>query len=169
MSSTIRLRAVEPHDTPSRLRTLPSWLLSQSANVGHRFVSSALAAHDLRKHHFNALLALDELGAVNQADLGRRMSLDRSYVTAVIADLETRGAVARDSDPADARRKVVRLTPKGAALLAELETSVAHAQDALLSGLDAAQRRQLQELLTLVVGRPDEPHRHIAAGGMEPG
>src|SRR4051794_23727255 len=65
-------------DAPARLRTKPSWLLSQAALAGDRLVSEALAAEGVRKYHFRVLIALADDGPLSQADLGRRLGIDRS-------------------------------------------------------------------------------------------
>ena len=79
-------------DSPRRLRSLPSWLTSQVALQGDRLVSEALAEAGVRKHHFTVLTALSEAGAVSQAELGRRLWLDRSDLHAVLNDLEREGS-----------------------------------------------------------------------------
>ena len=61
----------------------------------------------MRRHHFTVLTALSEAGAVSQAELGRRLWLDRSDLHAVLSDLERDGFVARVRDEADRRRNLV--------------------------------------------------------------
>jgi len=136
---------------PRQLRRLPSWLLSQAALQGHRIVSETLAAEGMRKHHFTVLLTLDEYGASSQAELGRRLSIDRSDMAAVMADLERDGLVSRARDERDRRRNVVRLTAAGSATLERLGARIARAQEQLLEPLSAGERRQLEALLTQVL------------------
>ena len=145
---------------PRRLWRLPSWLMSNTALSAHRLVSDGLAAERYRKPHFTVLVALDELGTASQAALGRRLAIDRSDMVALINELERDGLVARDRDEQDRRRKLVRLTPAGTRMLERLDARVEQAQDALLAPLSAAERRELQRLLTLLV----EHH----AGGTAP-
>ena len=128
-------------NSPQRLRTLPSWLTSQVALRGDRLVSEALAEAGVRKHHFTVLTALSESGAVSQAELGRRLWLDRSDLHAVLNDLEREGLVARVRDEADRRRNLVALTPEGTDALVRWDARVEAAQDALLAPLSAAERR----------------------------
>jgi DNA-binding MarR family transcriptional regulator len=142
---------METTDAPQRLRALPSWLLSQAALQGHRLVSEGLAADGLRKYHFTVLLALDEQGPTSQAALGRRLSIDRSDMVAVINDLEGKGLLVRSPDPHDRRRNVIALTPAGEQALARLDARVNEAQAALLAALTERERRDLVRLLTRVV------------------
>jgi DNA-binding MarR family transcriptional regulator len=138
-------------DTPRRLTTLPSWLTGQVAAQGDRLVSEGLGEAGVRKHHFTALTALAEHGATSQAELGRRVWVDRSDLHAVLNDLERDGLVARVRDEGDRRRNLVELTQAGAAALQRLDARVDAAQDALLEPLSAAERRELLVLLGRVV------------------
>ena len=146
---------METQSAPRRLWRLPSWLVSQVALQGARLVGDGLAADGLRRYHFTVLVALDEDGPTSQAALGRRLSIDRSDMVAVINDLERDGLVARERDADDRRRNVIHLTPSGERALKRLDARVAEAQDALLAPLSAKERRELERLLTRVV----EHHR----------
>jgi DNA-binding MarR family transcriptional regulator len=138
-------------DSPHRLTMLPSWLTGQVAQAGARLVAEALAEADVRRHHFAVLTALAEQGATSQAELGRRLWLDRSDLHAVLNDLEGRGWVARVRDARDRRRNLVQLTPSGESALHELDARVDTAQEALLEPLSADERTQLTPLLARLV------------------
>ena len=135
-------------DAPQRLQRLPSWLLSASALLGDRLVNEALATEGVRKYHFRVLVALSDDGPLSQADLGRRLSIDRSDMAAVVAELEQRELVARARDDRDRRRNVVTVTAGGEDALARMDAAIAAAQDDLLAPLSAPERQQLTELLT---------------------
>jgi DNA-binding MarR family transcriptional regulator len=143
---------------PSRLRRLPSWLLNQAALHANRLVNERFAAAGVRRYHFPVLVALDEQGPASQAALGRRLSIDRSDMVAVLNDLERDGLVARARDDRDRRRNLVRLTPAGAGALKRLDARVQDAQDSLLEPLSATERRELRRLLTRVVEHHGELH-----------
>jgi DNA-binding MarR family transcriptional regulator len=140
------------------LRRLPSFLLNQAALNANRIVAEGLAAEGVRRPHFAVLVALDEGGPASQAELGRRLSIDRSDMVAVLNDLEREGLVARARDESDRRRNVVRLTKAGASALDRLGEQVAEAQRALLAPLSAHERRDLERLLTRVVEHHGERH-----------
>jgi DNA-binding MarR family transcriptional regulator len=138
-------------DAPNRLRQLPSWLLSEAARRGHQLVSDGFAEEGLRKPHFTVLVTLDEIGPASQAELGRRLWIDRKNMVAVINDLEAAGLVERTVDEQDRRRNAVLLTTAGTATLGRLNARADAAQDALLAGLSAKDRRDLERLLRRVV------------------
>jgi DNA-binding MarR family transcriptional regulator len=138
-------------DSPRRLTELPSWLTAQVAQHGARLVTDALGAAGMRRHHFAVLTALAEQGATSQAELGRRLWLDRSDLHAVLNDLESRELVARIRDEHDRRRNLVQITPAGQATLRDLDARVDAAQSELLAPLSPGERDELLALLRRVL------------------
>jgi MarR family transcriptional regulator, lower aerobic nicotinate degradation pathway regulator len=136
---------------PARLWDFPTWLLKQAAGHAHRIVLADITAAGARKDHFAVLTALAELGAASQADVGRRLGLDRSDISALMDELEAQGLVTRERDAEDRRRNVVRLTARGAELQQELDAIVAAAQERMLEPLDEADREALTALLARLV------------------
>jgi len=139
------------YDPPERMRGLPSWLVSELARRGQTLVGEALAQEGARRQHFVVLTSLAEQGAASQAELGRRLWIDRSDLHALLGELERDGLVTRVRDAEDRRRNVVRLTPEGEAALARLDERVDSAQMALLEPLTAKERREIISLLERVV------------------
>ena len=135
---------------PRRLTKLPSWLAGQAAQRAARLVGEALGEEGLRRHHFAVMTALAEDGAASQAELGRRVWLDRSDLHAVLNELERDGLVARKQDASDRRRNLVELTPGGMRTLKRLDARVDAAQEAFVGPLSADERRELMRLLAAV-------------------
>jgi DNA-binding MarR family transcriptional regulator len=133
---------------PARVRALPSWLLARAARRSHLVVLDQLATVGLRKHHYVVLAALVEFGPAIQAELGRRLGLDRSDVVAVINDLERRRFVTRNPDLNDRRLKIVNITEDGERMLDRLDELVQHANDLLLQPLSPDERSQFTDVLT---------------------
>ena len=139
------------YEPPERLRHLPTWLTAEVARRGRRLVTESLAQEGARRQHFTVLTSLAEQGPMSQAELGRRLSIDRSDLHALLAELEQDGSVARARDEHDRRRNVVTLTRAGAKALARLDTLIDAAQDALLQPLSAPEQRELRRLLQKVL------------------
>jgi MarR family transcriptional regulator, lower aerobic nicotinate degradation pathway regulator len=139
------------YDPPRRMTGLPSWLAGQLAAAATRIVADALAPEGVRRQHFAVLTALAERGAASQAELGRRLAIDRSDMHALLGDLERDGLVARVRDERDRRRLLVELTPAGAGTLERLDRRIDAAQEALVAPLSSADRRELRRLLALLV------------------
>ena len=146
---------MNPYDPPERLRRLPSWQIAQVANHAARLVADALAQEGgRRRQHYSVLSALAENGPASQADLGRRLWIDRSDLHALLADLEQDGLVARVRDERDRRRNVVTITGAGDAALKRLDKRVQGAQAELLRPLSEADAAALQRLLAQILDRP---------------
>ena len=139
------------YDPPQRLQRLPSWLAAQVARRAQRLVEEALAEEGARRPHFTVLTSLAEQGSASQADLGRRLWIDRSDLHAILNELESNGLIARVRDETDRRRNVVALTRAGRTALARLDKRIDAAQEALLTSLSATERRELRRLLERVV------------------
>ena len=135
----------EQHALP-RLRRLPSWLFSKMALRGTRLTTELLGDTSLRSD-FAVLSALETFGPISQAELGRRLDMDRSDVVAVLNRLEHDRYVRRDPDPHDRRRNRIHLMPSGQRHLDELERRFDQVQDALLRPLSEVERGQLTHLL----------------------
>lgn len=136
---------------PTRLRTLPSWLLTQTALHTQRLVTEGLAAADAYRYHYSLLSALEEFGPASQADLGRRCGIDRSDMVAMVNELTASKLIERTADASDRRRNIITITPAGRRRLRKLDRVVAGIQDHVLGPLALGERKQLVSLLTRVL------------------
>lgn len=135
---------------PARLRRLASWQANKVSILGARMTARHMPL--TARSDFAVLAALEEYGALSQADLGRRLGLDRNEVSGIVARLAGARHVNRQANPADRRRNVVTLTASGRRYLEEIQRHADAAQDELLVGLDPAERQQLNELLAKLLG-----------------
>ena len=135
-----------PPAAPERLRRLPSWLVNHLAGRANRLMTARLGRLSLRTD-YAVLASLHESGPASQAELGRRLAIDRSDMVAVLNRLEAQGHAVRRSDERDRRRNAITITATGRRLLAELEAQVELAQHDLLAPLSPEQRRELLALL----------------------
>jgi DNA-binding MarR family transcriptional regulator len=143
---------MDPLGAPARLHSRVIWLLGQTTNQGHRLIAERMHATNVPSRSYYPLLAaLAESGATSQADLGRRIGLDRSDVTAAVTDLEERGYLERAPDPADRRRNLVRITEQGEAFLRKLDSELNTAQEELLGPLSPSEREALVAMLARLV------------------
>ncbi|TDC37418.1 MarR family transcriptional regulator [Micromonospora sp. 15K316] len=122
-----------------------------------RRVNEELARADARKWHFAVLATLDEFGAASQAELSDRTRIYRSDLVAVINELTARGQVDRAPDPADRRRNLITLTQAGRRQLRELDKVLAEVEEEVLAPLSPVERKQLTDLLTVLVEHHGQP------------
>jgi DNA-binding MarR family transcriptional regulator len=141
---------------PARLRRLTSWQANKVSILGARMTARHMPL--TARSDFAVLAALEEYGALSQADLGRRLGLDRNDVSGIVTRLESDRHVDRQVDPANRRRNVVTLTTSGKRYLEDIQQHADAAQDELLTGLSTTERQQLNELLAkLLNGHRAQP------------
>jgi DNA-binding MarR family transcriptional regulator len=141
-------------DRPQRLTALTTYLLSQTAKIAKRELDQALAERGMRLRHMAVLALLDE-GPITQLELGRRLALDPSDVTATVDDLEAAGLAARTLDQTDRRRKIVSLTSGGRREIDDLDEMARALADTLLEPIPERRRRQWHQDLLLVLRARD--------------
>lgn len=90
------------------------------------------------------VLAGADAGPLTQAELGRRLWLEKSTVSRLIAGLERRGWVVRRRDDANRRFVRVELTDRGRDLSAELTTFMSDRHRRIEAELTAAEREALR-------------------------
>ncbi|GAA1288349.1 hypothetical protein Psi02_71480 [Planotetraspora silvatica] len=153
-------------ETPARWESLPSWLLTQTANHAHRLVADGFSSVHARGYHYRLLATLEELGPASQAALGRRSGIHLSDMVATVNELADRKLVERAPDPSDRRRNIISLTAAGTRQLRRLEERLAERQDELLAPLSPEERLRLTDLLSRLldhhnrrIDTPEEPWR----------
>lgn len=93
------------------------------------------------------LLHLRRLGAVTQGEFGRAVGLDKSWISRVVDRFVADGFVERVPLPQDRRCLLLRLTPAGAELAAQVDARLgAHAAQ-LLAGIPAAERPAIAQAI----------------------
>ncbi|WP_102224571.1 MarR family winged helix-turn-helix transcriptional regulator [Acidimangrovimonas sediminis] len=120
------------------------------------------AGFDLTPVQFAALDALGHRPGIDQAGLAEATAKDRATVGAVVDRLVQKKLVAREVSDRDRRARTLRLTPGGAALLAEVLPVVRALQAEILPGLTEDEYRQFVALAAKAAG-------HEGHEGQDPG
>lgn len=140
-----------PAGPPERLHRLPSWLFNRLAGPANRLVLAHLDPVGPQRVDYALLSCLAEDGPHSQAELGRRIGIDRSDIVALVNGLESAGLAVRARDECDRRRNSVSITPAGRRALAAIQRRVEQAQEELVAPLDAQERATLVELMQRLV------------------
>jgi DNA-binding MarR family transcriptional regulator len=123
------------------------YLLARIGAESRRRWARMLAEHGLTPHHYGVLLALSQLMTSPQHRLADAIGVDPRNAVPVIELLERRGLIARTTDPADRRRRVIELTGTGEKVAEQLGRAGAEIEAELLIGLTTRQRTTLNLLL----------------------
>ena len=118
---------------------------------------------DVRPVHDFAMRAI-AAGADNASELGRRLSVSKQAAAKTVAVLQERGYVTRDTDPRDARRKLLEVTALGFEVMREGEAIFDELRDQWKRQIGPAELENLETHLTELVGTP--PVRFDTPGWM---
>jgi DNA-binding MarR family transcriptional regulator len=109
-------------------------------------VSDAIGMSYLRAKALSRLVR----GPLPMRELGTALMTDAPYTTVMVDDLEKRGLVQRQINPADRRSKLVRITTAGRAVAREAER-IQSAPPAALAALTEAELATLDRTLRRLV------------------
>jgi DNA-binding MarR family transcriptional regulator len=142
---------VDFSEAPARLRALSSYAITLAASRAGQLAAERVSELGVSKASYGMLAVIEEFGPSSQADLGRRLGMDRRSISDEAVGLERGGFVRRGPDPADSRRNKLEITAAGRTLLGQLERSFRTMQDELLASLSPEDRVELDRLLALIV------------------
>jgi DNA-binding MarR family transcriptional regulator len=149
-------------ESPSREVQRPAgvrFLLVQLGYHAVRRLSARLEPLNLEPRHYGVLRAIAALEGATQQAVGSRLELAPPRMVALIDDLEQRGLVERRRNPSDRRAYGLFLTESGRSCLEAAVAAADAEEEALLGGLDPAQREQLERLLREIAKHQGLGHR----------
>lgn len=124
-----------------------SFLLARANALSISAGNAAMAPHGLKVRSYSVLALAVSEARPSQRELAEVLRLDPSQVVALVDDLQARGLVIREPDPADRRANVVTATAAGRTLFAAAESSARAAERRLHESLTEEERELLIVLL----------------------
>lgn len=106
-----------------------------------------LADDELTHSQFAVLEALHHLGPLCQGELSSKILKSNANITSVVDALEKKQLVVRDRPARDRRKVIVKLTPRGKALVERIFPRHAEAIEKEFSVLSAQEKTELGRLL----------------------
>jgi MarR family transcriptional regulator, organic hydroperoxide resistance regulator len=116
-----------------------------------------LHAHDISMWGYIVLTALVEQPVRTQAALAQAINADKSRIIGVLDDLQQRGLIQRQPDPADRRVHLLSLTPAGDRLRRSVEAAIRRSEEEVLAGLPPADREAFLRSLKALYERYRTP------------
>lgn len=104
-------------------RNLPHLLLSARETLMLRF-RPLLLSTKLNEQQWRVLRRLDEVGYSDAARLAQQTQILAPSLTRMLRSLEEAGLISRTSDQRDLRRQVIRLSPEGYKVVAQLTPKI---------------------------------------------
>ncbi len=143
-----------PH--PFDFANAPGHLIRRAQQIAVAEFTRAAADHDVTPVQFAFMNAMMATPGVDQITLANRVAFDAATSGSVIGRLEAKGWVRRESDVQDRRRKLLFVTPEGAAALTRMNAAVARAQQNMLAPLSTADQQTFMRLLAQLVAGHEE-------------
>jgi DNA-binding MarR family transcriptional regulator len=106
--------------------------------LGRRLIAMEepiLARHEISMWGYIVLTALNGRPMRTQAALAAGIGADKTRLIPVLDDLQRRGLLVREADPADRRVRLLSLTPAGRRLQRAVQADIRSAEEALMAGL----------------------------------
>jgi DNA-binding MarR family transcriptional regulator len=125
-------------------------LLRRADMAFNRLLRDKLAVHDITFSQFQHLLKLWAEDGLNQAEISRRIGIEKASSTMVLDSLDQRGLIRRERDAVDRRKINVFLTASGAALRPKLRAAAKLANTIARHGLSPAEFHTLFDLVERV-------------------
>ncbi|MEV6846656.1 MarR family transcriptional regulator [Actinoplanes sp. NPDC051411] len=118
-------------------------LAAMVMRLGRRLIAMEepiLARHEISMWAYVALSALRGRPTRTQAALAAAINADKTRLIPVLDDLQRRGLIEREPDPADRRVRLLSLTPAGRGLQRAVRADIRAAEEALLADLPKEDR-----------------------------
>lgn len=110
----------------------------------------------IQRPEFATMFCIAHLAEPTASDVVELTGIPKNSVSRAVNRLLSMGLVRRAADRADGRRAMLSLTPKGERLYVSILPRFQARQDAMLSVLSTAERKQLNTLLNKLVERDDD-------------
>ena len=142
-----RISRMAMRPTAAPVTEFAGQLLFRLWRASHVRAADALATVGLTPALFALLNVIGAREGAIQQELGAVMGIDRTTMVSLVDQLEGAGLATRRPSPKDRRAREIDITPKGRRLLGRAREMLAEAEDDVLSGLTAEERRELVTLL----------------------
>ena len=136
---------------PKALTGLPSYLLTRIAHRYNQTIHEELRAVGLATISTRIIASLKVFGELTINELCVHALAAQPTMSRALDRLEAEGLVQRSVKDEDARKRVVQLTPEGAALFDRIWPVTMAANERMLDGIGAQDRKELMRLLLKVL------------------
>ena len=135
-------------DVRAQARPTMLYLVKQLELAVRAQLDEVLRPVSITPLQYTALTVLERRADLSTAQLARNAFVTDQSAADMVAVLEERGLITRVADPADRRRRVLRLTDEGRALLDRLRGEVSDVEARMLAPLTAAEAADLRRFVT---------------------
>ncbi|MGX7894585.1 MarR family winged helix-turn-helix transcriptional regulator [Tsuneonella sp. HG222] len=116
-----------------------------SMHLSHRY--------NISVNEFRLLMAIGRLGEAASHELAEHTGVNAMSVSRAVGTLQRHGRITVETDPANRRRKVLRLTAEGRRLYEIMLPQTQGVADFLLEGMSEDEITKLDEIVTRMIAR----------------
>ena len=117
--------------------------------------------HDLSLIEWRAMVVLASHPGVSATEVADFTGLDKMSVSRALARLNKRGRLQRESDPADQRRSILKLSSQGRRLFTRIGAQAKLREAELFAGISPAEAAQLDAALDKLLAGLGTPQSHV--------
>ncbi|MFT2092419.1 MarR family winged helix-turn-helix transcriptional regulator [Paraglaciecola sp. 2405UD69-4] len=121
-------------------------LLLHSADLLQEYLSVKLLALGITSSQARVIKALNRLGKISQIDLAREFDITAASMSTMTSRLTALGFITTQKDPANAKRNLLSLTPKGTAIIDDIEIAWASVDEYIEELIGKEKQHTLAEL-----------------------
>lgn len=147
-----RTDTAQPHADVGDIDKIVGFHLRLAYGAVYRHFTETFTDIDLTQKQVSVLWLIDDHPDIAQADLGRRLQIDRATVMAIINRLQGHGYVVRGQSKIDGRRQTLNLTDVGRTALATARRAIEEHESWLKSRFTKQEADTLIELLRRIHG-----------------
>lgn len=129
------------------LYSRPGYLIRRAHQAATSLFEAECTPVDLTTTQFALLFAVSSCPGMDQVSASRHLGIDRSNVGLVVSILERRGALLRDPDPLDRRKRLLSLSSAGQDLLERAAPLIARVPALLTAPFHESETAALHSLL----------------------
>ena len=152
---------------PTILDDIPgyeSWLsVARTSQLFQRHLAHALDPLGLEVAHYDVLANVARDEGLSQQVLARRLLVAKSNVSALLSVLERKGLIERIKPAADARVRLVSLTPDGRAITLQAMKIHARIVQAIMAAITPEEREIVQRAMIKITATLQPEHHETNA------
>jgi DNA-binding MarR family transcriptional regulator len=136
-----------PPAMPAELAGHEALVLNKLATWVHASIDAEMAPEGLRARHYLVMSVLRTGHHTGQQEIADKLNIDKATMVAVVNELEERGYLGRERNPADKRHYRLWTTDDGRAWLAGADRSIGAMEQEMFSPLARDERATLLSLM----------------------
>ena len=121
-------------------------LLLHSADLIQEYLSVKLLALGITSSQARVIKALNYIGKTSQIDLAKEFDITAASMSTMTSRLIALGFITTQKDPANAKRNLLSLTPRGIAIIDDIEMAWASVDEYIQARIGKEKQHTLAEL-----------------------